>query len=324
MKNKRSIRGCKSLDWVQPESRKLTKVSQGYPEWETWMVWLPLCRRHFQMCFHEKSYNLIISGTYKTQELPCGIRVAGDPWPVKMAINITSSGWPQGRLFPWALKGQGLKGSNMIVCVLLVSNSRGCCLVAPGITRAQPEWSPCSETTPEGVWHQQYTHNPDYNMMSPFFSTATNILLIKSNLKFESRATVVSVAMSPRYLGGKYRSRLHPRSRKMRVLVFAADWACEIEQHQTASSASRGDNEVDHELCLNAECQMHTVVSNENGKFYTIMIYPCFSRSVCFSMGSPAWWRFGLCSSGSSLVSRWCDAPLVLVHARISNMTLQM
>ena len=28
-------------------------------------------------------------------------------------------------------------------------------------------------------------------------------------------------------------------------------------------------------------------------------------RSVCFSMGSPAWWRFGLCSSGSSLVSRW-------------------
>ena len=41
------------------------------------------------------------------------------------------------------------------------------------------------------------------------------------------------------------------------------------------------------------------------------MIYPCFSRSVCFSMGSPAWWRFGLCSSGSSLVFRWRDAPLV-------------
>ena len=52
---------------------------------------------------------------------------------------------------------------------------------------------------------------------------------------------------------------------------------------------------------------MQTVLSNENGKFYTIMIYPCFSRSVCFSMGSPAWWRFGLCSSGSCLVSRWRD-----------------
>ena len=26
-----------------------------------------------------------------------------------------------------------VKGSNMIVCVLLVSNSRGCCLAAPGM-----------------------------------------------------------------------------------------------------------------------------------------------------------------------------------------------
>ena len=89
-----------------------------------------------------------------------------------------------------------------------------------------------------------------------------------------------------------------------------------------ASSASRGDNEVDHAVCLKAEFQMHTALSNENGKFYTTMIYPCFSRSVCFSMGSPAWWRFGLCSSGSSLVSRWRDAPLV--HVRISNVTSQM
>ena len=55
-----------------------------------------------------------------------------------------------------------------------------------------------------------------------------------------------------------------------------------------ASSASRGDNEVDHAMCLKIEFQTHTVLSNENGKFYTTMIYPCFSRSVCFSMGSPA------------------------------------
>ena len=27
------------------------------------------------------------------------------------------------------------------------------------LSRAQPEWSPHGETTPEGVWHQQYTHN---------------------------------------------------------------------------------------------------------------------------------------------------------------------
>ena len=37
---------------------------------------------------------------------------------------------------------------------------------------------------------------------------------MKSNLKFESRATAVAVAMSPRYRGGKYRSRLHPWLRK--------------------------------------------------------------------------------------------------------------
>ena len=64
-------------------------------------------------------------------------------------------------------------------------------------------------------------------------STTTNILLTKSNLKFESRATAVYVAMSPHYLDGKYRSRLHPQLRKMRVSVFAGDWMCEIELRQT-------------------------------------------------------------------------------------------
>ena len=52
--------------------------------------------------------------------------------------------------------------------------------------------------------------------------------------------------------------------------------------------ASRGDNEVDHAMCLKAEFQMHTALSNENGKSYTTMINPCCSRSGCFSMGSPA------------------------------------
>ena len=156
----------------------------------------------------------------------------------------------------------------MIVCVSLVSNSRGCCLAAPG----------------------------DHEGAATILSTAANILLMKNNLKFESRATAVSVAMSPRYRGGKYRSRLHPRSRKCTWHFFAGDWSCEI------------DNEVNHAVCLQAEFQMHAVLTIENDKFYTTMIYSCFSRSVCFSMGPPAWWRFGLCSSGSSLVSRWGDA----------------
>ena len=78
-----------------------------------------------------------------------------------------------------------------------------------------------------------------------------------------------------------------------------------------ASSTACGDNEVGHAVCLKAKLQMHNVVSNANDKIYTTMIYPCFSGSACFSMGSPAWWRFGLCSNGSSLVV-WCrDAPLV-------------
>ena len=65
------------------------------------------------------------------------------------------------------------------------------------------------------------------------FSTAINILLIKGNSKFEPRATTVSVAMSPRYLGVKYRSRLHPTVAKTPVSVFEKDWACEIELRQT-------------------------------------------------------------------------------------------
>ena len=32
-----------------------------------------------------------------------------------------------------------------------------------------------------------------------------------------------------------------------------------------ASSASRGDNEVDHAVCLKVEFHMHTDLSNENG-----------------------------------------------------------
>ena len=117
--------------------------------------------------------------------------------------------------------------------------------------------------------------------------------------------------MSPRYLGGKYCSRLHPRSRKCACHFLRETERVKSSCARPASSASRGNNKVHHVVCFKVEFQMHTVLSNENGKFYTTMIYPCFSRSVCFLMGSPAWWRFGLCSSGSLLVSRWPDAPLV-------------
>ena len=103
--------------------------------------------------------------------------------------------------------------------------------------------------------------------------------------------------MSPRYLCGKYRSRLHPWSQKCTCQFLRETERVKSNCTRPVSSASRGNNEVDHGVCLKAEFQRHTVLSNENGKFYTTMIYPCYSRSVCFSKESPAWWRFGLCSS---------------------------
>ena len=106
-----------------------------------------------------------------------------------------------------------IKGSNMIVCVLLVSNSLGCCLAAPGdhkgAARVIAPWRDNTWGSLTPTIHTQSCLIPIITWCH-HFSTATNILLIKSNLKFESRATAVSVAMSPRYLGGKYRSRLHP------------------------------------------------------------------------------------------------------------------
>ena len=87
---------------------------------------------------------------------------------------------------------------------------------------AAPSWSPGAVRQHPREFDTNNTHiimfGPDYNMMTRFFSTDTNILLIKNNLNFESRATAVFVAMSPRYHGGKYRSRLHPRSRKCACL----------------------------------------------------------------------------------------------------------
>ena len=159
----------------------------------------------------------------------------------------------------------------MIVCVLFVSNSRGCCL-APRRDNTRGSLTPTIHTQSCLIPIITWCHH---------FSTSTNILLLKSNLKFESRATTVSVAMSLRNLGGKYRNRLHPRSQKCSCRLGVWNRTAPDRRHLL------GDNEVDQAVCLKAEFQMHIALSNANGKFYTTMIYPCFSRSVCFSMGSP-------------------------------------
>ena len=153
-----------------------------------------------------------------------------------------------------------------------------------------------------------------------FPSLSTNILLIKSKLKLESRAIVVGVAMSPRNLGGKYRCRPHPRWRKCTRQFFFPE---PERVNRTASEWRRrlhGDNIIDHVVCLKAEFMWHTVFSIENGEFYTYDIYPYLNRSVCLLMGSPTWWRFYLLFKQEfpRVLMTWRTA-----RARISNESVE-
>ena len=154
------------------------------------------------------------------------------------------------------------KGSNMIVCVLLVSDSRRCCL-AP--------WGDNTRGSLTPTIHTQSCLIPIITWCHHFFSSATNILLIKSNLKRETERVKLNCA-------------------------------------RPASSASRGDNEV--------EFQMHTVqwklqvlhtygisVVKQVGMFFDgiaclMKVWPLFKREFPLV---PKTWR--------------------AAHARISNVT---
>ena len=203
----------------------------------------------------------------------------------------------------------------MIVCVLLVSNSFGCCLgalgdhggaaarvIAPRRDNTRGSLTPTIHTQSCLIsirtWCHHCFHSYQYSAHKKQFK-----VWIENNRSLCCHVTTLSwwqvLQSSPSPVA------------KMRMPIFAGDWACEINCARPASSAFHGDNEVDHVVCLKAEIQLHAVLSNENGKFYTTMIYPCFSRSVYFSMGLPAWWRFGLCSGRSSPESRWRDVTLV-------------
>ena len=145
-----------------------------------------------------------------------------------------------------------------------------------------------------------------------FPSLSNNIRLIKSKLKLESRAIVVGVAMSPRTIlvasiavaptpGGESARASFFFREPERVNRTASEWRHRLH----------GDNIVDNVVRLKAEFLWNTVLSNENVEFYIYDIYPYLNRSVCLLMGSPTWWRFTFCSSGSSLVFWWREAPLV-------------
>ena len=178
------------------------------------------------------------------------------------------------------------------------------------ITRAQPEWSPHGETTP--TIHTQSCLIQMITWCHHFFPQQPIFCSLKSNLKFELRETAVYVAMSPCVIlvAGIAVASI-PGRKNVSESFLQETVRVKLNCARRTSSASHEDNEVDHAVCLKAEFQMHTYLSNENGKFYTTMIYPCFSRLVCFSMGSLTSWRFGLCSSGSSLKSQWHDTGLM-------------
>ena len=56
---------------------------------------------------------------------------------------------------------------------------------------------------------QQSCINPGYNIILKHHSIATNILLMKGQLKLHTKANAVRVAMSPSNLGGEYQSDPH-------------------------------------------------------------------------------------------------------------------
>ena len=146
--------------------------------------------------------------------------------------------------------------------------------------------------------------DPDYNMMQPILPQLPIFCSLKAIQSLHREQPQSPLPCYHVILVASITVASIPVA-KIRVPVLWETERVKSNCARPASSASRGDNEIDHVVCLKAEFQMHTVLSNENGKIYTTMIYPCFSRSVTFSMGSPAWRRFSLCSSGSSLLARW-------------------
>ena len=143
-----------------------------------------------------------------------------------------------------------------------------------------------------------------------FFPTATHILLIKSNLKFESRATAVSIAMSSHYLGGKYRSRLHPGQDNA-----SASFLWETEHVNRTAPNQR------HLLPVaTTKLIMWCVQLLNHGCPLSISMNMASSTQLRYIRAAAGqyvfqWDRllgeFGFWSSGSSLVSSWCETRLV-------------
>ena len=66
-------------------------------------------------------------------------------------------------------------------------------------------------------------------------------------------------------------------------------------------------------MCLKAEFLWYTVLSNENGEFYTYSMHPYLNRSVCLWMGWPTYEGLAFVQAGVPSCAPWWwrDAPLV-------------
>ena len=105
--------------------------------------------------------------------------------------------------------------------------------------------------------------------------------------------------------------------RKERVLHFVGDRAC----YRTVLLSQTGviclvTAILDLDVCSKTEFLWNTLLSNENGKFLTTMIYAWLNRWVCFSMGL-ANWRFGFCLTGGYIV--FSDVADRILNVKSSN-----
>ena len=121
--------------------------------------------------------------------------------------------------------------------------------------------------------------------------------------------------MSPRYLGGKYRSRLHPRSRKCACYLFAGDCAYGIELRQIGVICfpwrqRRWSGGVFKSWISDARCpfQWKRQVLHNYDISVLQQVSMFFDGIACLMKV----WPF---SSGSSLVSRW-RVPLTCACTR--------
>ena len=145
-----------------------------------------------------------------------------------------------------------------------------------------PSHRPAARQTPR-EFDTNNTHtimfDPDYSKMQPFFHSYQYSarwtqfkVWIESNHSLRCHVTTLSWWQV---------SQSHPGRQKARASFCERNRTAKSNCARPASSASRGHNEADHAVCLKVEFHMLTVLSNEYGKFYTTMIYPCFSGSVC-------------------------------------------